>query len=146
MHKAKITDAAEISVWGTSPVTREFFHSDDVADACVFLMNLPEDDYGLIARSDSQPPFFNVGCGEDLTIRELAELIRDVVEFKGQLTSGPSKPDGTLRKLLDVSRRTRLGWSPSIRLRDELSAVHEENSAFPQKESKWPGYCAWSGK
>jgi GDP-L-fucose synthase len=129
MHEAKVTNAAEVSIWGTGTVLREFLHSDDMADACVFLMNLQEDVYGPIASSESQAPLFNVGCGEDLSIRELAELIREVVGFEGQLAFDTSKPDGTPRKLLDVSRLKDLGWQASIPLREGLAAVYREYSA-----------------
>lgn len=129
MHEAKVMNAAEVSIWGSGTVLREFLHSDDMADACVFLMNLQEDVYGPIARSESQAPLFNVGCGEDLTIRELAELIREVVGFEGQLAFDTSKPDGTPRKLLDVSRMKDLGWQASIPLREGLAAVYREYSA-----------------
>ena len=126
MHEAKVTDAAEVSVWGTGTVRREFLHSDDMADACVFLMNLPDAVYGPIVHSDLLAPLFNIGCGEDLTVRELAELIRDVVGFKGRLVFDTSKPDGTPRKLLDVSRMKELGWQASISLREGLTAVYAQ--------------------
>jgi GDP-L-fucose synthase len=126
MHEAKMTNAAEVSVWGTGSVRREFLHSDDMADACVFLMNLPDDVYGPIAHSELQAPLLNVGCGEDLTVRELAELIRDVVGFKGRLTFDASKPDGTPRKLLDVSRMKELGWEAGIALAAGLASVYAE--------------------
>jgi GDP-L-fucose synthase len=129
MHEAKVADAVEVSVWGTGSVLREFLHSDDMADACAFLMSLPDDVYEPIARSEAQAPLFNVGCGEDLTIRELAELIRDVVGFKGRLAFDASKPDGTPRKLLDVSRMKDLGWKAKIPLRDGLTAVYREYAA-----------------
>jgi GDP-L-fucose synthase len=125
MHQAKVTDASEVSVWGTGSVRREFLHSDDMADACVFLMNLTDEVYQPIARSEAQPPLFNVGCGEDLTVRELAELIRDVVGFKGRLAFDASKPDGTPRKLLDVSRMKELGWQAQILLHEGLEAVYQ---------------------
>jgi GDP-L-fucose synthase len=128
MHEAKMTNAAEVSVWGTGSVRREFLHSDDMADACVFLMNLSDDVYGPIARSELQAPLLNVGCGEDLTVRELAELIRDVVGFKGRLTFDASKPDGTPRKLLDVTRMKELGWQAGISLSDGITAVYAEYS------------------
>ena len=126
MHEARMADAAEVVVWGTGSVLREFLHSDDMADACVFLMNLPSEVYGPIASSESQAPLFNVGCGTDLTIRELAELIRDVVGFKGRLTFDTAKPDGTPRKLLDVSRLKGLGWKAAIPLRQGLTAVYAD--------------------
>lgn len=128
MHEAKVTNAAEVSVWGTGSVLREFLHSDDMADACVFLMNLPDEVYEPITRSKLQAPLFNVGCGNELTIRELAELIRDVVGFKGRLTFDAFKPDGTPRKLLDVSRMKELGWQARIPLREGVAAVYRDYS------------------
>lgn len=129
IHEAKKSNATEVSVWGTGSVRREFLHSDDMADACVFLMNLPDDIYASIARCESRMPLFNVGCGEDLTVRELAELIRDVVGFEGRLVFDASKPDGTPRKLLDVSRMKDLGWQANISLPEGLMAVYAEYSA-----------------
>jgi GDP-L-fucose synthase len=126
MHEAKLSGAAKVSIWGTGSVRREFLHSDDMADACVFLMNLPDAKYDSIVRSDIQPPLINVGCGTDVTVRELAELIREVVGFQGQLTFDHSKPDGTPRKLLDVSRMHQLGWRASISLQEGLKAVYAD--------------------
>ena len=126
MHEAKISGATKVSIWGTGSVRREFLHSDDMADACVFLMNLPDAKYDSIVRSDVQPPLINVGCGTDVTVRELAELIREVVGFQGQLTFDHSKPDGTPRKLLDVSRMHQLGWRASISLQEGLKAVYAD--------------------
>jgi len=128
MHEAKLAGAAEVTVWGTGSVRREFLHVDDMAAACVFLMNLPDEVYGAIASSESQAPLLNIGCGEDLTVRELAELIRDVVGFQGRLVFDTSKPDGTPRKLLDVSRMKELGWQAGVSLRDGLAAVYSEYS------------------
>jgi GDP-L-fucose synthase len=101
-----------------------------MADACVFLMNLPDAVYGAIIDSKSLGPLVNIGCGEDLTVRELAELIGEVVGFKGRLAFDTSKPDGTPRKLLDVSRMKKLGWEARISLRDGLTAVYREYSAI----------------
>ncbi len=126
IHEAKETAAGEAQVWGSGLVRREFLHADDMADACVFLMGLRGDVWGRIVQSESHAPMINVGCGEDLTVRELAELIRDVVGFKGRLTFDASKPDGTPRKLLDVSRMTALGWRPRISLREGLGKVYTE--------------------
>jgi GDP-L-fucose synthase len=129
MHDAKEACAVEVPVWGTGTVRREFLHSDDIADACVFLLNLPDEVYRPIAQSESRAPLLNIGCGEDLTVRELAEIIRDVVGFRGSFTFDPSKPDGTPRKLLDVSRMRELGWQAAIPLREGLAAVYREYSA-----------------
>ncbi len=113
-HEAKINGAGELIVWGTGQPRREFLHVDDMADACLFLL-----------RNYDSPEIINVGCGEDITIRELGELICEVVGFKGELTFDASKPDGTPRKLLDVSRITALGWQPRIPLRDGIARTYE---------------------
>lgn len=136
IHEAKKSGAAEVSVWGTGSARREFLHSDDMADACVFLLNLPNDVYASIARSESQAPLFNVGCGEDLTVRELADLIRDVVGFEGRLAFDASKPDGTPRKLLDVSRIKALGWQAGIPLRGGLAAVYRKYSTIADTQQQ----------
>lgn len=126
MHEAKEARASEVQVWGTGSVRREFLHSDDMADACSFLMDLPEEIFLPIVRSDSKAPLINIGCGEDLTVRELAELVRDIVGFKGELVFNTAKPDGTPRKLLDVSRMENLGWRSKIPLRQGIEAVYRE--------------------
>jgi GDP-L-fucose synthase len=128
IHEAKVTGASEVSVWGTGAVRREFLHSDDMADACVFVMTLPDSVYGPIIDSKSVAPLLNIGCGEDLTVRELAELICEIVGFGGRIVFDTSKPDGTPRKLLDVSRMKELGWQASISLREGLAAVYREYS------------------
>ena len=87
-------------------------HSDEAADACVFLMNLPDNQLDKILANEELGPIVNIGCGEDLTIRELAELIAKIVGFNGRLVFDTSKPDGTPRKLLDISRLSALGWKP----------------------------------
>jgi GDP-L-fucose synthase len=126
MHEAKVAEAAEVSVWGTGTVLREFLHADDMADACVFLMNLPDESYDRIAHSESLPPLLNIGYGEDMSVRALAELIREVVGFKGRLAFDTSKPDGTPRKLLDVSRMKDLGWQARIPLQKGIADVYAE--------------------
>ena len=113
-HEAKVSGARELVVWGTGQPRREFLHVDDMAAACLFLL-----------RNYDSPEIVNVGCGEDVTIRELAELVCDVVGFDGELTFDASKPDGTPRKLLDVSRLTALGWRPTISLRDGIASTYE---------------------
>ena len=114
VHEAKASGAAEVGVWGTGSPRREFLHVSDLANACRF----------LIENYDS-PEVINVGCGEDVTIRELAELICEAVGFSGRLEFDPSKPDGTPRKLLDVSRLRSLGWSPRVSLRDGIRETYE---------------------
>jgi GDP-L-fucose synthase len=118
-----------VVVWGTGSPRREFLHSDDMADACVFLMSLPDDQFNAVSRSETQAPLFNVGSGEDLTIAELAETIRQVVGYQGSLTFDRSKPDGTPRKLLNVSRMCDLGWKARIPLGTGLESVYQRFSA-----------------
>ena len=101
--------ASEVSVWGTGTPRRELLYSDDLAEACVFLMNLEEARFGTLLLDDA-PPLINIGTGEDVTIRELAEIVARVIGFQGSLTFDTSKPDGTPRKLMDVQRLHDLGW------------------------------------
>jgi len=113
-HEGKMSGTSELVVWGTGKPCREFLHVDDLAAACLFLLQ----------KYDS-PEIINVGCGEDISIRELAELICDVVGFKGKLQWDSTKPDGTPRKLLDVTKLQNLGWKPSISLRDGIARTYD---------------------
>ena len=113
-HDAKITGKDSLTLWGSGTPRREFLHVDDLADACVFLMK---------TYSDEQ--LVNIGVGSDVTIRELAELIADVVGFKGGFTFDSSKPDGTPRKLVDVGRINALGWKAKTALRDGIAATYQ---------------------
>ncbi len=113
-HEAKMRKTRELVVWGSGKPRREFLHVDDVAGACLFLLE----------KYDS-PEIINVGCGADISIRELAELICDVVGFDGELTWDATKPDGTPRKLLDVTKLTNLGWRPTIPLRDGIARTYD---------------------
>ena len=109
-----MSGAKEMIVWGTGAPRREFLHVDDLAAAVLFLLE----------QYDSSE-IINVGWGEDISIRELAELICEVVSFRGELKWDPSKPDGTPRKLLDISRIKNLGWQPTIALRDGIARTYE---------------------
>lgn len=122
MREAKESGEA-VKLWGTGSVRREFLHSDDLARALVMLMNLSEGEYRSLLASKVAPPVINVGSGVDLTIRELAEMIADVVGFKGEIVWDTSKPDGTPRKLLDISRLRTLGWKPTIALREGIASL-----------------------
>lgn len=113
-HEAKTRKERKLIVWGSGAPRREFLHVDDLASACLLLLD----------QYDS-PEIINIGYGGDISIRELAELICDVVGFKGELAWDPSKPDGTPRKLLDVTRLRELGWKPSIPLRDGIARTYE---------------------
>jgi len=124
MHEAKMKDAAEVVVWGSGTPRREFLFSDDAADACVFLMNLTEEQLKPIVTQDEVRPIVNVGCGEDISVRDAAQLIAEVVGFGGRLVFDPSKPDGTPRKLLDMSRLYSLGWKPQTSLRQGLEKTY----------------------
>jgi GDP-L-fucose synthase len=112
-HEARQARAAAVTIWGTGTPRREFLHVDDLADALLFLM----------ASYDS-PEIVNVGWGEDVTIAELAALVRDVVGFEGGVELDRSKPDGTPRKLMDVTKLTRLGWKPRISLADGIRSTY----------------------
>lgn len=124
MHEAKVSGAEEVALWGTGTPRREFLSSDDAADACVFLMNLPEDQFQRLVGSKDLPPIINIGCGQEVTIREAADLVAKVVGYKGRLVFDPSKPDGTPRKLLDATRLTALGWKACTHLREGLEKTY----------------------
>jgi GDP-L-fucose synthase len=113
-HEAKTRKDRKLTVWGSGTPRREFLHVDDLASACLMLL-----------EKYNSPEIINVGCGEDISIVELAELICDVVGFDGDLTWDATKPDGTPRKLLDVTKLRALGWKPSISLRDGIAQTYE---------------------
>lgn len=120
-HEAKINQIAEVIIWGTGSPLREFLFSDDLADACVFLMN---------HYNDKQ--FVNIGIGEDLSIKDLAELIKDVIGYTGNIAFDSSKPDGTPRKLMDVSKIHALGWKHKVDLREGIQLAYTD---FLKKEA-----------
>jgi GDP-L-fucose synthase len=124
-HEAKIGGDANVEVWGSGTPRREFLHVDDLADACVFLMN-----------NYSSSEIVNVGWGKDVSILELAQLVREVVGFEGELIFDSSRPDGTPRKLLDTTRLQALGWRPNIELRDGIRSTVEW---FQQVHADQPG-------
>lgn len=132
MHEAKVDGRHEVVVWGTGLPRREFLFSEDAADACVHLMNLPEQKLTAITGNDQAWPIVNIGCGEDLTIRELSELIAEVVGFKRTLLFDPSKPDGTPQKLLDISQLSELGWKFKTSLKAGLVKAYDD---FSQKKA-----------
>jgi GDP-L-fucose synthase len=131
-HEAKLRGEDRLLVWGTGKPRREFLYSDDMAEACVYLLALPDAPYAeLVAPADL--PLINVGAGKDLSIRELAELVCEVVGFRGRLEFDASKPDGTPRKLLDTGRLRQLGWRAQIGLRDGVRMAYEEFKAKSQE-------------
>jgi len=131
-HEAKQNSLPAVSVWGSGKPKREFLYSDDMAEACVYLMNLPDSQYQTLLGSDEsksgkfEPPLINVGFGEDITIRELAELIKEVVGYQGGIEFDASKPDGTLRKLMDVTNLTEAGWKAKTALNIGLTQVYRK--------------------
>ncbi|ESU22399.1 GDP-L-fucose synthase [Flavobacterium enshiense DK69] len=114
-HEAKHNNTPEVTVWGTGTPLREFLHATDMADACVFLM-----------QNYNEKGFVNIGSGKEISIRDLAFLVKDIVGFEGEIIFDTTKPDGTPRKLMDVSKLNDLGWNYSIELKDGIEAVYKE--------------------
>ncbi|MDE1947004.1 MAG: GDP-L-fucose synthase [Burkholderiales bacterium] len=134
-HEAKLRGDAAVTVWGSGAPRREFLYSDDMADACVFLMNLPEERWGALLGSDEsvsgrfEPPLVNIGVGSDVTIAELAAAVQRVVGYEGRIEYDRSKPDGTPRKLMDVGLLNGAGWRASTQLEDGLRVAYAEFAA-----------------
>jgi len=120
-HEAKVNNNANVEVWGSGQPLREFLHVDDFADSCLFLMNNTDADQ-LYRQNISH---LNIGTGEELTIKGLALIIKDIVGYQGDLKFNSDYPDGTLRKLLDVSRLNKMGWKSKIKLNDGIQSVYE---------------------
>ena len=114
-HEAKESDAAEVAIWGTGTPRREFLHVDDLSDACFHLLGLSD-----------PPDWVNVGIGDDIAIIDLAKLVAETVGFEGAITTDPSKPDGTPRKLVDVSRIKKTGWEAKVDFRVGLAAAYQD--------------------
>ena len=121
-HEAKLRGDPTVTVWGSGTPRREFLHVDDLADACRFVMGLPDEDYAAVTTP--MQSHLNVGVGEDVSIRELAELIGQVVGYRGDIVLDASKPDGTPRKLLDVGKLRQLGWQARIGLREGIEDTY----------------------
>lgn len=121
-HHAKINNSPSVVIWGTGKPKREFLHVDDMANACIFVMNLASEEYNLKTRP--MLSHLNVGCGIDISIKALAELISDIVGYKGKLVFDDSKPDGTPRKVLNVSKLNSLGWHSSIDLKTGIKNTY----------------------
>jgi GDP-L-fucose synthase len=122
--EAKASGQKSLTVWGTGTPRRELLYSDDLAEASIFLMNMPDAEFARLMSAD-EPPLINIGTGEDITIRGLAELVCKVVGFDGELIFDTSRPDGTPRKLLDVSRINSLGWKAQTGLDEGIRRVYE---------------------
>ena len=142
-HEAKLRDEKQVVIWGSGRPRREFLYSEDMADACVYLMNLVDADYNRLLGSDTtktgkfEPPLVNIGVGEDVMISELAEMIRQVVGFNGIIVFDTSKPDGTPRKLMDVSRLTDAGWRATTSLSQGLAFAYRDFLASTADASCW---------
>lgn len=131
-HEAKLNDETEVSVWGSGQPMREFLHVDDMAAASIYVMNLPQHEY----HEHTQPMLshINVGSGVDCTIRELADTLRNIIGLKAELVFDTSKPDGSPRKLMDVSRLTKLGWQAQINLE---AGLHQTYTWFLQNKDNY---------
>lgn len=122
-HEYKLRNEPEFVVWGTGTPRREFLYCDDMAEACVFVMNLPDAQYQSFLTAE-HPPLINIGCGSDITIGEVAQLVCEVVGYQGTIVFDHSKPDGTMQKLLDVSVMERLGWRAHTPLHEGLEKAY----------------------
>lgn len=131
-HEAKINNAPQVAVWGSGKPMREFLYNQDMADACVFLMQLEDTKYqSLLGSNESktgqfEPPLINIGYGSDVTIQQLAETIQVVTGYQGKIVFDASKPDGTMRKLMDSSKLNAMGWQPSIDLKKGLANAYSD--------------------
>jgi nucleoside-diphosphate-sugar epimerase len=122
MHEAAQSVQDSVTIWGSGTPRREFLHVDDMAEASLFVLDLPNDIYS--ANTAPMLSHINVGTGQDISILELAQLVAEVTGYHGQILTDPSKPDGTIRKLMDVNRLSRIGWSAGIALRDGIAQTY----------------------
>lgn len=122
MHEAAQSGQDSVTIWGSGIPRREFLHVDDMAEASLFVLDLPQETY--VANTAPMLSHINVGMGEDISILELAHLVAEVTGYVGQILTDPSKPDGTIRKLMDVRRLSRIGWSAGIGLRDGIAQTY----------------------
>lgn len=123
-HEAKINNAPNVTVWGSGSPKREFLYVDDMASACVFVMQLEKEAYN--ANTQVMLSHINVGCGYDITIRELVEILRNIIGYEGEITFDTSKPDGTPRKLMNSSRLNAIGWSHRVGLEEGLRTAYRD--------------------
>ena len=125
IHEAQRRGERQVILWGSGRPRREFLYSDDMAEACVLLMRLPDAAFDRLV-APAQAPLINIGAGEDLSIAELAALVAEVTGFRGEFVYDASKPDGTPRKLLDVSRLFAIGWKPGVGLREGMALTYRD--------------------
>ena len=138
-HEAKQSGTPTVTVWGTGTPLREFMHVDDLADASVFLMNLPDDQYGDLLTYPDAPALINIGSGQEISIARLAGLVREVVDYQGEIVFDTDKPDGTPRKLADSSRLHALGWQHRIELEDGVRGAYRW---FVERHAKMQVSCS----
>lgn len=142
LHEAKMRRDTSVTVWGTGTVRREFLFSDDVAEACLFLMNLPDDQFDALLNpidpqtQEPMPPLINIGYGSDLTIKELVGLVKSAVGYQGEVLFDTTKPDGVPRKFMDSGRLRALGWKPTIDLAAGLKLAYDDFVATQEKQAK----------
>jgi GDP-L-fucose synthase len=143
MHEAKLYGADEVILWGSGKPKREFLYVDDLANALVYLATLDDKRYDALV-APSQCPLINIGTGTDLTIRELAETVADVVGYKGKFVQDTSKPDGTMRKVMDVGKIHGLGWKATTSLKDGIALTYKEfiSQNIPPDMTNSPGTSA----
>lgn len=125
VHEAKTEGASEFIIWGSGTPKREFLYVDDLAEACLFLARLPEDQYQALLDDPVTPGLINVGYGDDLSIEELARSVARALDYPGNIVKDESKPDGTPRKLIDSSRMRALGWSPKVHLDEGIKRAYD---------------------
>jgi len=139
MHEAKVNGSNQVEIWGTGKPRREFLFSEDAADALIFLASLPWQEFEVLLSDNGNFPLVNVGCGTDMTVQDLARLVAEIVGVDLTLAFDETKPDGTSRKLLDISRMTGLGWKPRTEIHDGLRVTYQdfcENVLDPECESQ----------
>ena len=138
IHEAKQGGDRQVTLWGSGRPLREFLFSDDMAEACVFLMRLPDGEFGRLV-APAQTPLMNIGAGVEQSIAELATLVAEVLGYRGEFVYDAAKPDGTPRKLLDSSRLAALGWKPKTTLRQGIALAYQD---FLQRDQVKPGAVA----
>lgn len=134
MHEAKIHGCNEVEIWGTGNALREFLYSDDLADACIHLMNLSDKEFNRLIQND--PPIVNIGWGKDISIKDLVALIAEVVGFQGNFRFNHNYPDGTPRKVLNTERLISTGWRPKMEFREGLKRAYAAYVATTEEEAK----------
>jgi GDP-L-fucose synthase len=127
IHEAKMSNATFVHVWGTGVAKREFMHSDDMGDAAVFLLNLPDEQFNELINCPNSGALVNIGYGKDISIRELVDLLCKIVNYNGEIQWDNTKPDGTPKKLLHTGKINNVGWKPKLILANELEMIYKEN-------------------